>query len=63
MQFRIGIVVWSIIAACAALTGCATGGTPNVQRSFMQQCLANAKTEEDRTECAWANADRMSGGR
>jgi hypothetical protein len=60
MQFRIGIVVCSIIAGAA---GCATGGTSGAQATYMQSCTANANTEQERSECAWKNADRMAGGR
>ena len=62
MQFRIGIVVWSIIAAGTALTGCAAGGTSEARPSFMQRCTANATTKKEHSECAWENADRMAGG-
>ncbi len=58
MQFRIGIIVWSILAA--VLTGCATNGTSGGYTSFMQRCTANAKTEQERSECAWKNAERMA---
>ena len=63
MQLRIGIVVCSIIAAAAVTTGCATGGASGVETSFMGRCTAEAKTEQERSECAWKNADRMAGGR
>jgi hypothetical protein len=63
MQLRIGVVVCSIIAAGAALSGCPTGGNSGVQTTSMQRCTAEAKTEQERSECAWKNADRMAGGR
>ncbi len=63
MPLRSGIVVCFVASAIAASTGCATGGTSEVHQSFMQKCLANAKTEGERSECAWKNADRMAGGR
>jgi hypothetical protein len=65
MQFRIGsgIVVWSIIAASVVLTGCATSGGSGAQTTFMEKCTANAKTEQERSDCAWQNADRMASGR
>ncbi len=62
MQFRIGIVVWSIIAAGAALSGCATGDSSEVHQTFMQKCTANASTEAERSDCAYENADRMASG-
>ncbi len=62
MQLRIGIVVWSIIAAGGALTGCATGGSSEARPSFMQKCMANATTKQEQDECAWENAERMAGG-
>ena len=60
MQFKIGIVMWSIIAVGTALTGCATNGSSGGYTSFMGRCTANAKTEQERSECAWENADRMA---
>ncbi len=60
VQFRIAIVVWSIIAAGTALTGCATNGTSGGYTTFMQRCTANAKTNVERSECAWKNADRIA---
>ena len=62
MQLRIGIVVWSIIAAGSALTGCATGGSSEARPSFMQRCMSNATTKQEQDECAWENASRMAGG-
>jgi len=62
MQFRVGVLVCSIIAAGAALSGCPTGGNSGVQGSFMQRCTADAKSEQERSECAWKNAERMAGG-
>jgi len=62
MQFRIGIVVWSIIAAGTALTGCATGGAYEFRISFMQRCMADAKTEREFSECSWKNAGRAASG-
>jgi len=61
MQLRIGIVICSL--AVAALGGCATGGSSGPNQSFMSQCEANASTEQERSECAWKNAERMAGGR
>lgn len=63
MPFRAGIIVCSILAAGAALTGCATDGSSGAHTSFMERCTQNAKTEQERSECAWKNADRMAGGR
>lgn len=65
MQFRIGsgIVVWSIITASVVLTGCATSGGSGAQTTLMEKCTANAKTEQERSDCAWQNADRMASGR
>jgi hypothetical protein len=62
MQFRVGIVVWSIIAASVVLTGCAGNGSSGAQSTFMQRCTANAKTKQERSDCAWKNADRMASG-
>lgn len=61
MQCRFGIVLWSIITA-GALTGCATGGSSGGYQTFMQRCLADAKTAEERSTCAWENASRMADG-
>jgi hypothetical protein len=63
MQFRAGIVVWSIIAAGVASSGCATGGGGGDQRSMMATCVDKAKTEAQRSQCAWENANRMASGR
>ena len=63
MSVRVGIVVCSIIVAAAAVTGCATDGSSGAHTSFMERCTQNAKTEQERSECAWKNADRMAGGR
>ena len=62
MRFRIGIMVWSFIAAGGALTGCAAGGTSEARPSFMQRCMADAATKKEQSECAWENASRMAGG-
>jgi len=62
MQFRVAIVVWWIIAASVVLTGCASNGSSGAQTTFMQRCTANAKTEQERSDCAWKNADRMASG-
>lgn len=62
MQIRIGIVLASIVTAGAGLTGCATGGASGAHQSFMQKCMATAKTEDERSNCAWENASRMAGG-
>ena len=60
MQFRIGIVICSL---ALALGGCATGGSSGTNQSFMGKCEAQAATKQERSECAWKNADRMAGGR
>ncbi len=63
MQLRSGIAVCFVASAIAVSAGCATGGTSGTYQTFMQKCLANAKTEDDRSECAWQNAERMASGR
>jgi hypothetical protein len=62
MPIRIGILTWSMVLACTGLAGCATDGTSAAPNSFMGRCLENATTEQDRSECAWKNADRMASG-
>ncbi len=62
MQLRSGIAVCFVASAIAASTGCATGGTSEAHQTFMQKCLANAKTKDQHSDCAWENADRMAGG-
>ena len=62
MQLRIGIAVCFVVSAVAASTGCATGGRSEVHQTFMQKCTANASTEEERSDCAYENADRMASG-
>jgi len=60
MQLRIGLV---ICALAVALGGCATGGSSGTNSSFMSQCESKATTEQERSECAWKNAERNAGGR
>ncbi len=62
MQFKSGIAVCFAVSAVVASTGCATGGTSEVHQTFMQKCTANASTEEERSDCAYENADRMASG-
>ncbi len=62
MRLRSGIAVCFVASAIAASTGCATGGTSEVYQTFMQKCLANAKTKDERSQCAWKNAERMASG-
>ena len=59
MQLRIGIAVCFVVSAVAAST---TGGRSEVHQTFMQKCTANASTEEERSDCAYENADRMASG-
>jgi len=63
MRFRIGIVVCSMVLVGAAVSGCATDGSSGTHSSYMGRCTENATTEQERSECAWKNADRMAGGR
>jgi len=63
MQIRIGVVALSIIAAGAGMSGCATGAGAGTHKSFMEVCTESAKTEAERSECAWQNASRMASGR
>ena len=62
MQLRIGILICSLAVAGVAL-GCATGGSSGPNQSFMSQCEAKAATKQERSECAWKNAERNAGGR
>ena len=62
MPLRAGIVAWSILVACAGLASCATDGASGAHTSFMAKCEQNAKTGQERSECAWKNADRMASG-
>jgi hypothetical protein len=62
MRLRIATVVTSLAMAGALVGGCATGGGGKEYQSFMQTCTANAKTEQERSACAWENASRMAGG-
>ena len=52
-----------MIVAAGAVTGCATDGSSGTHTSYMERCTQNAKNEQERSECAWKNADRMAGGR
>ncbi len=63
MQLRIGIVICSLAVAGVTLGGCATGGSSGPNWSFMSQCDARAKTQQERNECAWKNAERNASGR
>ena len=63
MQFRNGIIAWSIISASAVLSGCATDGSSGGATTFMQKCMAKATTKQEKSDCAYANAERMSSGR
>jgi hypothetical protein len=63
MQFRIGIVALSIIAAGAGVSGCASGAGAGRDKTLMETCTENAKTQAERSECAWQNASRMASGR
>jgi hypothetical protein len=58
---RIGIVLCSL--AVAVLGGCATGASSGPNQSFMSQCEAKASNEQERSECAWKNAERNASGR
>ena len=60
MQLRIGIVICSL---AVALGGCATSGGSGTNQSFMSQCESSAATKQERSECAWKNAERNAGGR
>ena len=62
MQLRSGIAVCFVASAIAAATGCVTGGASGAHQTFMQKCLANAKTKNERSQCAWKNAERMASG-
>ena len=62
MKVRIGIITWSIIIASAGLAGCAAGGTTGGASSYISRCQEAAKTESERSECAWKNADRNASG-
>jgi hypothetical protein len=62
-RLKFAIAAWSMIATAVGLTGCATGGGGGAQQTLMEKCTAAAKTESERSQCAWANAERMAGGR
>ncbi len=63
MHFRAAIVLGAMTAVGMALSGCATGGSSGTNSSFMSQCEAQATTQQERSECAWKNAERNAGGR
>ena len=63
MQLKSGIVLCALGAAGIVLGGCATGTSGGTNQSFMSQCEARAKTKQERSECAWKNAERNAGGR
>lgn len=62
MPLRTGIAAWSMLVVCAGLAACTTDGTSGAHASFMAKCVETAKTEQERSECAWKNADRMASG-
>ena len=66
MQFGMarttGMAVCAMLMA-AALGACATGGSGEQYKTFMQKCMETATTEQERSECAWKNADRYASGR
>lgn len=62
MQLRTGAFLCAIAMAGALAGGCATGASGAAAETFMQQCTANAKTEQERSACAWENASRMASG-
>lgn len=64
MQFRIGIAMFCFITAGAALTGCATGSMAGGQHASAEdQCLAQASTKEERSNCTFDNQKKEQGGR
>lgn len=63
MRIATGIIMGSLTLAAVVLGGCAAGAGQGPNESFMSQCEAQAKTEQERSECAWRNADRMASGR
>jgi hypothetical protein len=60
MQFRIGILAWSIVLVCFGLAGCAGGSSSGTNNSYMGRCEAAATTKQERSECSWKNAERMA---
>jgi hypothetical protein len=63
MPFRIAIAGWSLVLACTSFAGCATNATSGAHKTFMAKCEESANTEQERSECAWKNAERMASGR
>lgn len=64
MNFRTRLLYCSITVVSSMVSGCATDGSSGGFQTFMQKCEAAATTEQERSECAWKNAERMaSGGR
>lgn len=63
MQLKSGIILCTLAAAGVLLGGCATGSSSGPNSSFMSQCEAQATTQQERSECAWKNAERNAGGR
>lgn len=61
MLLRTRIVVGAL--AVSLLAGCAAGAGSPPAHSFMGKCTSQASTEQERSECAWENAERMAGGR
>lgn len=63
MQLKSRIILCALGAAGVFLGGCATGSSSGPNSSFMSQCEAQATTQQERSECAWKNAERNAGGR
>ncbi len=62
MKFCNGAFWCSIVLVSTAVSGCATGGGSGGYQTFMQKCEAAATTNQERSECAWENAERMASG-
>jgi hypothetical protein len=63
MKWRARIAALCVISAGAALTGCATGSTSERGPTLREQCLAEATSEDERSECSFDDQKRMQGGR
>ena len=63
MQMKVILAALCAVSTGAALSGCATGNTSELQPTLHEQCLAEATSKNERSECTVDNQKRMQGGR
>ena len=79
MNLRVAIAALCVVSAGAAMSGCAAGGSSTAPAGSSstalsggfstarteehQQCLANAITKVERSDCTFAYQKQMQGGK